>query len=138
MIKYIILLSFLLNPLDGMYVDKDAIILSKIITAECSICSEDEQYLVGSTVLNRVDDSRYPNSVKGVIMQENQYHGITSQWFVTTTKTLEIAKNLLDGQRRDYDIFFFYARDSPNKSFLKKMEPCIKYNMEYHIYACGI
>lgn len=125
-----------LNPVDGLYVDTDLDLLAAIITAECSICSENEQYLVGSTVLNRVDDKKYPNTIKGVLTQPGQYLGITSRWFVTTPKACEIAQNLIEGENREYGVIYFYARDSPDTSFVKKMEPYVKYDtMTYHLYA---
>lgn len=36
-------------------------------------CSDDTRRLVGYTVLNRVNDSRYPNTIRGVLEQEGQY-----------------------------------------------------------------
>lgn len=36
-------------------------------------CSDETRRLVGYVILNRVNDSRYPNSIKGVLEQRSQY-----------------------------------------------------------------
>ena len=133
---WLTLFTPIVSPADGVYVDSDVDLLASIITAECSICCQNEQYLVGSTVLNRVDDKDYPNTIKAVLNQPNQYIGRTSRWFTTTPKTCEIAYDLLEGRNRDYGVIYFYARDSPDTNFVQRMQPYVKYDtMQYHLYA---
>lgn len=133
--QLLIWLSVLTIHLDGMLVEQDTLLLSKIITAECSICPENEQYLVGSTVLNRVENDRFPDNIQEVLYQPNQYLGTKSRWFITTPKSYEVAKNLMDGRNRDKEVLYFYTRDSPNKEFVKSMEEFVKYREKYHIFA---
>ena len=132
MIKLLIIFTILL---DGLYVDRDTELLSKIITAECSVCSVREQYLVGSVVLNRVDHHRFPNTISAVIEQPRQFDGRTSHWFITTPKTLRVAKDLLEGRGRDKDVYYFYRRDSPNKTFLRNMQKYLVHTEEFHNFA---
>lgn len=51
----------------------DMDILSRIISAEAGNCSEDMMLSVGSVVLNRVADDRFPDTIGEVVFQEGQY-----------------------------------------------------------------
>lgn len=55
------------------YDDYDLYVLSHVIYGEASGCSWDMLIAVGSVVLNRVYDSRYPDTIAGVVFQEGQY-----------------------------------------------------------------
>lgn len=47
--------------------------LAHLICGEAEGCSEDMMKSVGSVVLNRVDDERFPNTIAEVIFQPGQY-----------------------------------------------------------------
>ena len=55
------------------YTEEDLYILAHVLAGECQSCSDDEQLYVGSVVLNRMADPRFPNTVKGVVFQKGQY-----------------------------------------------------------------
>ena len=55
------------------YTDEDLYILSHIISAEAGNCSEDMMLSVGSVVLNRVADDRFPDTIEEVVFQKGQY-----------------------------------------------------------------
>ena len=57
------------------YSDYDLYLMSHLINGEagCDWCSDAEQRAVGSVVLNRMRDSRFPNTMAGVIYQRGQY-----------------------------------------------------------------
>ena len=55
------------------YSDEDLYLLSHLIYAESSGCSDEHQLAVGSVVLNRVNDNLFPNSLYEVIHQNGQY-----------------------------------------------------------------
>ena len=55
------------------YTDEDLYILSHIISAEAGNCSEDMMLSVGSVVLNRVADDRFPDTIEDVVFQQGQY-----------------------------------------------------------------
>jgi spore germination cell wall hydrolase CwlJ-like protein len=55
------------------YTDEDLYILSHIISAEAGNCSEDMMLSVGSVVLNRVADDRFPDTIEDVVFQKGQY-----------------------------------------------------------------
>ena len=49
------------------YSEEDLYILAHVICGEAQNCPDDEQLLVGSVVLNRVNHGRFPNTIKGVV-----------------------------------------------------------------------
>ena len=57
------------------YSQSDVDLLSRVINAEAgsSWLSDEHQLAVGSVVLNRVADSRFPNTIRGVVYQKGQY-----------------------------------------------------------------
>lgn len=111
--------------------------LARILTAECSICNEEELMLVGSTVLNRVDSENFPNTVLEVIQQPNQFHGYKSQWYITTPRSLRAARRLLKGESRNYEVLYFHTNDCPCQEFADSIKDEIIVKLKYHTYAKG-
>ena len=84
---------------DAPYTDNDLYVLSHIISAEAGNCSEDMMLSVGSVVLNRVADDRFPNSIEEVVFQEGQYAPTWNGTYYDepTEDAVEAAKTLLEG-----------------------------------------
>lgn len=57
----------------AVYTQEELYILAHVICGEAQGCSDEEQLYVGSVVLNRVHDPRFPNSIYGVVFQKGQY-----------------------------------------------------------------
>ncbi len=130
------MLNVLLILVLTLSIPTDSELLASLITSECSICSESEQYLVGSVVLNRVDSKDFPATLKKVIFQDNQFHGSSSKWFTPTEQTTKVADNLLRGEGRYYEILYFYSPSkAKNKAFVKRMAKFVKFKKEYHDFA---
>lgn len=55
------------------YTENDLYVLSHVIFAEAGNYSEELQIGVGSVVLNRVADERFPDSIEEVVFQDGQY-----------------------------------------------------------------
>lgn len=55
------------------YTDNDLYVLSRVIFAEAGNYSEELQIGVGSVVLNRVTDERFPDTIEEVVFQDGQY-----------------------------------------------------------------
>ena len=53
------------------YSEDDLYVLSHIISAEAGNCDEDMMIAVGSVVLNRVNDERFPNTIEEVVFQKD-------------------------------------------------------------------
>lgn len=79
------------------YTEDDLRILTNVIHYESCGCSEWHKELVGQIVCNRVEDSRFPNTIKDVVAQPRQY----SVFYTTTTVSCQncqnIARNVLEG-----------------------------------------
>lgn len=84
---------------DKPYTDNDLYVLSHIISAEAGNCSWDMMLSVGSVVLNRVADDRFPNSIEEVVFQEGQYAPTWNGTYYDepTEDAVEAAKTLLEG-----------------------------------------
>lgn len=84
---------------DTPYTDNDLYVLSHIISAEAGNCSEDMMLSVGSVVLNRVADDRFPDSIEEVVFQEGQYAPTWNGTYYDepTEDAVEAAKTLLEG-----------------------------------------
>lgn len=61
------------EPVNHNYSDHDLYLLAHLIAGEAQPCDDMEQRYVASVVLNRVADSRFPNSLENVIFQKRQY-----------------------------------------------------------------
>lgn len=96
------LISFVINENN-----EDVCLLSSLITAECSNCSVEEKYLIGSVVLNRMDAKRIP--IHDIITEKNQFAGFNSANFYPTEENNRIAKDLLKGVGRDRRFLYFFT-----------------------------
>ena len=101
-------------------------LLARLLESECSICPVSEKKLVGATVLNRIGHSDFPDDLKSVINQKNQYY-ITDQ--KPSKESFIIAKELLNYGKRNQKILYFYK---PGNGFKRKN---VMYKTKYHHYA---
>lgn len=77
--------------------DTDLWYLSRVIQTESGYCSRDMQAYVGSVVLNRVNDDRFPGTIPEVIEQPGQYSTASYLASVEPTKSaIEVAVDLLE------------------------------------------
>ena len=79
------------------YSDDDLWYLSRVIQAESGYCSKEMMEGVGSVVLNRVADDRFPGTIREVIEQPGQYS--TLSWLssqVPTEDCMEVTIDLLE------------------------------------------
>ena len=84
-------------PVAASYED-DLYILSHVICGEAEGCGQDMKKAVGSVVLNRVKDERFPNSIAEVVFQEGQYACTWdgNYYREPSQDTIDIAKDLLE------------------------------------------
>ena len=65
-----------LEPSYEMYFTEDDVIaMAKMLWGEARGCALDNQQKAVWCVLNRVDDSRFPDTIQGVLSQPSQFHG---------------------------------------------------------------
>lgn len=85
---------------EALYSEEDLYLLSHLICGEVEGCDRKMKTYVGSVVLNRVADSRFPDDLYGVIYQNNplQYTCTVDGNFEKTPgeETIEVAKYLLE------------------------------------------
>jgi len=72
-------------------------LLAHLIYAEANTLGERGMQYAGSVVLNRVSDESFPDSIRDVIMQGNQYACVTngSIWDEPSDVAYEIAEELI-------------------------------------------
>ena len=87
---------------------RDIVALSCIINAEADTKDMQDMYLVGSTVLNRVDEEGFPLSIYEVISAPGQFKGFNSKQYFRTPKSDYVALDLLEGRGRDYCVLYFF------------------------------
>jgi spore germination cell wall hydrolase CwlJ-like protein len=87
---------------------RDIVLLSSIINSEANPKDKKDMYLIGSTVLNRLDNEGYPTTILDVISQSGQYDGYMTARFNRSPQSDYVAIDLLGGIGRDYCVLFFY------------------------------
>lgn len=94
------------------YSENDLYVLSHIISAEAGNCGEDMMIGVGSVVLNRVADPRFPDTIEAVVFQTDpslQYGPTANGTFYNepTPEAVEVAKMLLEnGSEYPEDVIY--------------------------------
>lgn len=80
------------------YTDNEVYMLSHLICGEAEGCSWAMKVSVGSVVLNRMKDGRFPNTMEEVIFQEGQYACTWdgNYYREPSEETIEAAKYLLE------------------------------------------
>ena len=88
--------------------DTDLWYLSRVIQAEAGYCSTEMMEGVGSVVLNRVADSRFPDTIPEVIEQPGQYS--TTSFLASqepTQQVINVAADLLEnGSKLPEDVIY--------------------------------
>ncbi len=88
-------------------------ILIHIVAAEAGGCDMIGQILVANVVLNRVNDSAFPDSIEAVVYQKNQFSPVVygTLWKTKVTDTTREAVNrALAGEDYSKGALFFSAR----------------------------
>ncbi len=94
---------------DLYYNEDDLYWLSRIISAESKNQPLAGKIGVGTVIMNRVESTRYPDNIKDVIFQTNQFTpAATGSVYNTPTEdSIIAAKLVLDGARETGDSIFF-------------------------------
>ena len=101
-----------------LYYDQDALYwLSRIINAESGNQSLEGKIAVGNVVMNRVESPLFPDTIKGVLYQRNQFSPVQngSIWLTPNAESVVAAKLVLDGAETAGDsLYFVNPRLAPN------------------------
>lgn len=77
------------------FTEEDIRVCAQVLYGEAKDCSQEEQMLVIWCICNRVDDSRFPNTIMGVATQSGQFHGYSSSNPVLP-RLYEVAQKVLE------------------------------------------
>lgn len=90
------------TPAPKTYAQSDLDLLARVVYAEAGSdwCSDEMQLLVANVVINRMHDSRFPNTLRGVIYQRGQYQSAHTLGHVKpNARAIRNAKRVLSGER---------------------------------------
>ena len=76
------------------FTEDDVAAVAKMLWGEARGCSRDNQIKCAWVVCNRVDDERFPNTIRGVLSQPHQFHGYDPT-FPVTDELYSIAFDVL-------------------------------------------
>lgn len=108
------------------YTSSDLVWLARIVSAEAKGESQEGQIAVANVVLNRVASGRFPDSIREVIFQKNQFSPTMNGSIhdEPTQEALESARLALQGERVvPSDVLFFYNRKVAGSSWLDGRRP---------------
>lgn len=96
---------------ESIFSEEDIDLIALLTMAEAEGESEYGKRLVIDTVLNRVDSEHFPDTVYGVIYQENQFSPISDGRIERCYVDEEIRELVLEEveSRTNYDTIFFHA-----------------------------
>lgn len=104
-----------------IYDDYEIALMAKVVRAEAGNQDNVGKRLIVDVILNRVDSQLFPNTVKEVVEQENQF--AIYQWY-TIDDLNAVTDEIVD--RTDKDILFFRTGDYHNIG-----EPAYQYGDHY-------
>lgn len=76
------------------FTEADVIALAQMLYGEARGCTVDNQMKCVWCVLNRVDDTRFPDTIIGVVSQPSQFHGYSPN-FPVWDELKEVARDVL-------------------------------------------
>lgn len=76
------------------FTEADVTALAQMLYGEARGCTVDNQMKCVWCVLNRVDDSRFPDTIQGVLSQPSQFHGYSPD-FPVWDELKEVARDIL-------------------------------------------
>ena len=96
------------EPLFGQFTEREIDLMAQLVWHEAGNQDMVGKMLVADTVLNRVEDSRFPNTVEEVIFQKGQY--TTAKVLGRIEPPIECYGAVLseiDGERYNTEVFYF-------------------------------
>ena len=97
------------------FTEDDVAEVAKMLWGEARGCTRDNQIKCAWVVVNRVDDTRFPNTIQGVLSQPHQFHGYDPSYPVTS-ELYDVAFDVLT--RWSYEKQGIPVRRELPKSFL--------------------
>jgi len=110
---------------DEYYARDDVYWLSRIIEAEAGSETLEGKIAVGNVVMNRVEDSEFPNTVKGVIFDKRYSIQFTRAYAGAiynepSEESIAAAKLVLEGVNTAGDCLYFASAESASTCWAEK------------------
>ncbi len=105
----------------GSYNNNDLYLLAKLVHSEARGESYTGQVAVAAVVLNRVDDSRFPNTIAGVIYQPWAFTAINDgQFNLEPNQTAyQAAKDAMNGWDPTYGAVYYYNPRTATSAWIR-------------------
>ncbi|NDI34771.1 cell wall hydrolase [Chengkuizengella sediminis] len=120
----VVIPSIMQSKLAQNFSEEEIELLAKIISAEAGYEPYEGQIAVGNVILNRVNDSRFPNTIKGVIYANNQFTPVKTGKFETiqpSAQSIKAAQEVLAGKIVvEGALYFFNPAVSKSDFFYSK------------------
>ncbi|WP_455542058.1 cell wall hydrolase [Intestinibacter sp.] len=115
--------------------DEQLNLLSKLVAAEARGESYEGQVAVAAVVLNRVKDSRFPDSIEGVIYQKNAFSVVKDGYINAqpTEESYKAAREALYGSDPTNDAIYFWNPDISTCSWINTLNPYLR--IGNHVFA---
>lgn len=115
--------------------DEQIMLLSKLIAGEARGESYEGQVAVAAVVINRVKDSRFPNSLEGVIYQKNAFSVVKNGTIYAepTSSTYRAAQEALYGNDPTNNAIYFWNPDISTCSWINTLNPHLR--IGNHVFA---
>lgn len=113
------------EPLFGEFTEREVDLMAQLVWHEAGNQDMVGKMLVADTVLNRVEDSRFPNTVEEVIFQKGQY--TTAKVLGKVEPTIECYGAVLseiDGERYNTEVLFFGRGYGCGKPLFQHQDHC--------------
>lgn len=113
------------EPLFGKFTEREIDLMAQLVWHEAGNQDSIGKRLVVDTVLNRVEDARFPNTVEEVIFQKGQY--TTAKVLGRVEPTIECYGAVLseiDGERYNTEVFFFGRGYGCGKPLFQHQDHC--------------
>ncbi|GLX66527.1 cell wall hydrolase [Paenibacillus glycanilyticus] len=124
----VVIPSFLDNPA-ASFTQNDLTLLAKISQVEAGRESYEGQLAIANVILNRVKDSRFPDSIHDVIYSGRQFppaHNGLLDKSKPNASAMRAAKDALNGKNNVYDAVYFFNPNVTQGSFWNNLEVVAK------------
>jgi len=118
------------------FTEEDMTLLAKITQVEAGNESYEGQLAVANVILNRVKDSRFPNTVKGVIYSGKQFppaHNGMLDKSKPNASVLRAAKDALNGKNNVEDAVYFFNPKVSKGEFWSSLDVIV--TIGHHSFA---
>lgn len=115
--------------------DEEIMLLSKLVAGEARGESYEGQVAVAAVVINRVKDSRFPDTLEGVIYQKNAFSVVRNGTINVepTSSTYRAAQEALYGKDPTNNAIYFWNPDISTCSWINTLSPYLR--IGNHVFA---